>query len=614
MNQKYDIFHELETEVTDFEQGYYIAGENKTQDGYDRNKKGEKGGYYFNQKDVLESIDLAVASKYKKGIKDEEGQRKTFINIVAFYRDVMKMKININVSNYIFTPRFDEATWPVWLMGRKFRTWAQEESYDDQIDEYAHSLSTYGSTVAKKCAGGSERVPLRTMRNTQSAKSLWHAASSGGYVHIDDDKHFNEMNDYPAWNLEGLSKGKSYNTVERWALVPKKMLEGEAWRENNGVLDGYDIDKDDMVPAYMVLIPEHTGKEKDSNGKVLFMEEVNKETFQLEEAHAEREDGRWLGKGEVEKQLENQIARNLTANLRRRGLLWAVKKIFQSSDDEAPNQLMMEVKDGEVVYVKPNGQISQINTSSQHLGEFASDEEMWKENSTQRAFAFNIATGENLPSGTSFSLGVVLDKAVSSHFSIVRNSYSNFLKRSFFDQIMPLFIEEHSAEHTMEIPVGASDIENLMYEIVMFHKNLRIFDLMADRSNRALEIDDEAIRLDIMDEISRKPWLFIDIPEDFYDYAHAYMVLNIDDDIGPDVQTLTTIWTQLRQDGDMEGAQRVLKQIMAKQGKALPAIVGKSGKAAPVAPVNDRNPAPPTGPDQNGAPAPSQAAAAPVAQ
>lgn len=608
--QKYDIFHELETETTDFEEGYYLAGANKTNDGFDRNKKGEKGGYFFSQKETLESIDLAVASKYKKGVRDEEGQRKTFINIVAFYRDVMKMKININVSNYIFEPRFEEATWPVWLMGRKFQTWAQEESYDDQIDEYGHSLATYGTTVSKKCAGGSERVPLRTMRNTQTAKSLWHAASSGGYVHIEDDKHYNEMKEYPGWEIDGLSKGKNYNTVERWALVPKKMLEGEAWRKDQGILDSYDEDEDEMVTAYMVLIPGERAKGKETKGTVLFMEEVDEQTFQLEEAHAEREDGRWLGKGEVEKQLENQIARNLTANLRRRGLLWAVKKIFQSSDDEVSNQLLMEVRDGEVLYVKPNGQISQVNTANQHQGDFASDEEMWKENSQQRAFAFNIATGENLPSGTSFSLGVVLDKAVSSHFSMVRNTYSNFLKRSFFDQLMPIFIGEYADAHTQQFPVGASDLENLQDQIIQFHKNVRIFEAMADRSSKPVAIDEDKIRQDILKELALKPWLFVDIPEDFYDYAHAYMRLNIDDDIGPDIQTLTTLWQTYMQRGDLDRADRILRKIMAKRGENLPALVGGGAKPTPVRRVDETNPAPNA---NASAPSPSAASAAPAA-
>ena len=616
MSQKHDIWHELDVETTDFEKGYYLAGENKTTDGYDKNKKGEKGGYYFCQKEVLESCDLAVASKYKQGIRDEEGQRKTFINIVAFYRDVMKMKININVANYIFEPRFEEATWPVWLMGRKFNTWAQEESYDDQIDEYGHALSTYGSCVSKKCHGGSERVPLRTMRNTQSAKSLWHAVSSGGYVHIEDDKHFNEMQDYPDWETENLSRGKSYDCVERWALVPKKMLEEEAWRDNHGVLDNYNEEEDALVAAYMVLIPGERPKgQNEVKGTVLYMEEVSKDSFQLEEAHAEREDGRWLGKGEVEKQLENQVARNLTANLRRRGLLWAVKKVFQSSDDEVSNQLLMEVRDGEVLYVKPNGQITQVNTANQHLGEFSSDEEMWKENSQQRAFAFNIATGENLPSGTSFSLGVVLDRAVSSHFSMVRNSYSNFLKRSFFDQLMPTFIEENSDEHTQQIPVGASDIENLVDQVVQFHLNVRIFDAMLDRSKRRQGIDRDQMRIDILEELERQPWLFIEIPEDFYDYAHAYMKLNIDEDIGPDVQTLTTLWQTYIQRGDMERADKILRKIMAKQGHNLPALTGGGNSVQPVRPEGREveTPARSTSPTANATPSPvTPEAAAPV--
>ena len=112
--------------------------------------------------------------------------------------------------------------------------------------------------------------------------------------------------------------------------------------------------------------------------------------------------------------------------------------------------------------------------------------------------------------------------------------------------------------------------------------------------------------------MSRSPWLFLDIPEDFYDYAHAYMVLNIDDDIGPDIQTLTTIWTQLRQDGDIEGANSVLKKIMAKQGKNYDAIVPRSRG---VKPVNPNRPGEvPSAPANNTAAAAAPEAAAEAAQ
>lgn len=579
---RYDIFAELQKEIDDFDTGgYYITGEPKSKTGYgDPGQKGKKGGYYYSQKDTLESIDMASASKYKKGIYDTEGQRKTFINVVNFYRDVMKMKIIIKVSNYIFEPRKLAYEWPVWSLKQEFSIFADEESYDDELQDRAHDLATYGSVVSKRASYCTERVPLRTLRNTQSAKSLYHAASTGGYVIIEDDKHYNEMSEYPDWDIEGLAKHKSFNTFERYALVPKSLYENEAWKENGGVVENVP-DTEDWILVQAILIPDEQEQKKAgkfTSGRIVWMEMVDEDSWPLDECHTERIDGRWLGRGEIEKQLENQIARNLTANLRRRGLLWATKKIYQSSDEEVQSQLLMEVKDGEVVYVKPNGTISQVNTQSQQLNEFTSDEASWKENSQQNAFAFNIATGENMPSGTSFSLGVVLDKAVSSHFTAVRNRFSNYLKRDFFNQLIEVFKEEYAEEHERPINMSSDDIEAFRDSVVTFHANERYFDALAKRKNPRMD----QIRAQVEEELMKSPYVFLTIPDDFYENAIFYMKLNIDDDIGPDIQTLTTIYTTMEQKGDPRSEQ-VLRQILSKQGKSYTHIAGK--KPAPVAPI-----------------------------
>jgi hypothetical protein len=587
---KFDIFAKLQEDVNDFDTGgYYITGEIKSKTGLgDPGQKGKKGGYYYSQKDTLESIDMAGASKYKKGVYDAEGQRKTYLNIVNFYRDVMKMKIIIKVSNYIFEPRKLAYEWPVWSLKQEFGIFADEESYDDELQDRAHDLSTYGTVVSKRAAYCTERVPLRSLRCTQSAKSLWHAASTGGYVILEDDKHFNELSEYPDWDTEGLLSHKTYGVFEYYRLVPKSVYEN--WETNQGVVDNVP-DTEPWVLVQAILIPDEVSEKagKITSGKVVFMERVDEDSWPLDECHTERIDGRWLGRGEIEKQLENQIARNLTANLRRRGLLWATKKIYQSSDEEVQSQLLMEVKDGEVVYVKPNGQISQVNTSSQQLNEFTSDEQSWKENSQQNSFAFNIATGENMPSGTSFSLGVVLDKAVSSHFTMVRNRFSNYLKRDFFNQLIEVFKEEYAEEHERPISMTSDDIEAFKDSVITFHANERYFDALAKRKNPNME----KIREEVMEEMVKSPYVFLKIPEDFYENAIFYMKLNIDDDIGPDIQTLTTIYTTMEGKQDPR-AEQVLRLIMAKQGNSLTYIAGK--KPEPVAPINPANPTAPTNP------------------
>jgi len=573
---QFDIFSKLKSEIENFNDGgIYIVGKPKNKISYKGAKKGEDGGYYFSQKDVLESIDLASASKYRKGIRDEEGQRKTFINIVNFYRDVMKMKINIDVKNYIFEPEDVDYTWPVFLMDRDFKTWSEEKSYDDQIDEYAHDLSTYGTTVSKKLDKCTERVPLRTVRITQSAKTMIGAVLYGGYVHIENEYHYNQIKGYSGWDLTGVPKHCSFIAIERYALVPKKLLEN--WKTDTTVELS---DDDEMVAVQAILAPDL--KNKSAMGKILFMEEIDEESFPLEECHVEKRDGRWLGIGEIEKQLENQIARNLTANLRRRGLLWATKKIYQSSDDEVRKNLVMEVKDGDVIKIKPNGNISQVNTQNQQLGDFAADENAWKENSQQNSFAFESATGESMPSGTAFRLAVVLAEQVASHFKLVRRTFSTFLKRSYFDQLIPIFKEEYRDAHKVKIPLSASNIENLKDTMITFHVNIRYFESLVQRRPKTIE----KIRDEVTQELYKNPYMFIDVPEDFYENIHSYMKLNIVDDISSDVTSLTTLYQSLQAKGDPR-ADRVLALIFAKQGKAIDAVIGS-------APTQTENPSTPS--------------------
>ena len=144
---------------------------------------------------------------------------------------------------------------------------------------------------------------------------------------------------------------------------------------------------------------------------------------------------------------------------------------------------------------------------------------------------------------------------------------------------MPIFIEENNAADTMQIPIGASDIESLEDQIVEYHTNQRLFAAMANRQKRREGVNKDLIRQGVREDIAKNPWLFIDHGDDFFDHRHAYMRLNIDDDIGPDVQTLTTLWQTYMQRGDMEKADKILRKIMAIQGKNLAHLTGLVPKA-----------------------------------
>lgn len=597
MEESFNIFGKLTEEVDDFDsKGVYIVGKPKSENEHNY-QKGERGGYYYSQRDVLTSVDLATASKYKTGIRDDEGQRKTYLNIVNFYRDVMKMKIGIRVSNYILTPRALSFTWMSWLFDRMFKLWADMNDYNDQIDEYAHDLATYGTIVSKKLAKCTERVPLRTLRNTQTAKSLWRACAYGGYVIIENETHYNEMEEYPDWNLDDLDYDCTYQLFERYALVPEGLIKD--WQDmTDQEISRYKPAEDErMKPAMAIIIPE--GVEGTYGQKLVYLEEIDEDTFPLEECHIDKRDGRWLGVGEVEKQLEAQISRNLNANLRRRGILWATKKVFYSDDPDVQQNLVMEVKDGEVINIGKGRQFAQLNTSNQHTNDIQNDDTTWVESSKQNSFAFEVATGEALPSGTPFRLGIVLQQSVAQHFTSVRNTFSNYLIRSFFDQVVLEFRQEYKDDHEAVISLGEDNIENLKDDIITYHTNLRLWMGITSGHN----LDAATVKQQVSDELAKNAYAFLQVDSKAYDNVEYFMRLNLVDDIGPELSDLTTLYQSMVQQGDKR-ADIVLKKIFATRGQSLDATLGPAQPAQ--TPVNTESASPgpmPAIPAPNAAPA-----------
>lgn len=597
----FNIFARIVAENDAFDNnGIYLVGKPKNVVEFEKDR-GKRGGYYFSQREMLESVDLATASKYKYGIIDDEGQRKTYLNIVNFYRDVMKMKININVSNYIFSPRSLSWEWVVWLFDRTFKVWASVENYDAQIDEFAHDLATYGTTLVKRLAKCTERVPLRTLRNTQSAKDLYTGCMNGGFATIENEFHYNMMAGYPDWNTKGLDRNSTYKVFERYGLIPEGLIEKYADMSSTEIAMYKPADDEDFVLG-MAIVILNSGDSQQGE-QVLFMEKLDENTFPLRECHTEKRDGRWLGYGEVEKQLENQIARNLNANLRRRGILWATKKLFYSTDENIQSNLVMEVRDGDVLQLGNGKTIAPLNTQNQHTNDIKIDDDAWVQNSKENSFAFEVATGEALPSGTPFRLGVVLQQAVAQHYTLVRETFSGFLKRSYFDQLVPIFQKEYGDEHEALIGLGEDDIENLKQQFIDFHTNDRIFnEILANRRP-----DADAIRMQVQKEIEANAYLQLNVPKKYYQDAEWYMNLNITDDIGPEIADLTSLYTAMAQRGDPR-AENVLKQIFAVRGQSLSSILGPAPaqSPAPQAPAQPQNTA-------QMPPVPTDAAAAPAA-
>jgi len=566
--QDFNIFAQLNKELQSFDNDQVLIASSNDSGSVRMLSQAQKG-YSFSQKDTLNLIDLYYNSKFDSGEVDSEGQRKTFLNICKFRSDVAAKQVDLDVKDFKFIPEDPASVWGAYFITKQFKIWTKSVGFGQIINDLIQDYTKYGTCVAKKVKDGIERTNIRTLKVQQDAKDLQTAT----FV-IEEHKEMSIDDMLPAWDTEQLDLefGTTKKIYERYGKVPVAYL--KRFREEE--VQDEDYAKGVDVMAILTLEAPKRSNE-DFGGTILFMEEVKDRPY--EEAHWSKQDGRWLGIGEIENQFENQIMRNMIANMRRRGLLWSSKKIFQSKDTEVARNLVKEVRDGDVMSIGPGGEISQVNMTTQSLVEFSNAEAEWEKNSDQKSFTFEVATGEALPSGTPFRLGVVLSNAVNSHFGLKRENLGLFFKRVIENQTYPTFKKKNNREHTLTLFADEEGVGLLKQALIKLELNGQA---KAQILKGIIPNMDE-LKAKIAGDIESRKQLFVKMAEGFYKDLKVGIELVITGesvDIAGKLETLTTLYNALSQKQDPR-ADAVLEKILSLTGENFEALAGAAPAQQP---------------------------------
>ncbi|MCZ2338043.1 MAG: hypothetical protein LC127_07555 [Chitinophagales bacterium] len=562
----FDIKSQLDKELADFfDEKITIGG----------TKYNTKKGYQYNQFDTINLIEFVGASKFEKGGKDSEGQDKIYLNNSVFRADVASKQIDIDVSNFVFIPDDDHSHVGCVLARKKFKRWAKDYGLGIQLNDMVEKYPFYGSLVLKKRGKEFDIVPLSQLRNQQDAKDL----NTASYVIVEHQMKAWEAQAMPNWNLSGLEYkwDDDFTVYERYARVPMQFFDAEA-------------DETESVDTVSFIVYNKVGKKE--NAHLLFIEQITDRPFK--ECHWKRRNGRWLGVGEIENNFENQKARNAGFNMRLRSTLWSSKNIFQSADETVAKNLVSEVRDGDVLTVTQAGIVSQINTSNKALADYNATEEIIEKNSDQKSFTYEVATGEQLQSGTPFRLGVLLSNSVESHFGLKREKLVLMFKEFIYDFIFPDFEKELAKEGIEHIAYNDESFDELVKLASEVKKYEFVKKSLMEKgyypSEQEIQTYEQAFiekgRFDI--QILKNELKNLK-------YSVDIIVDGESVDINKKIETLTNLYTSMVQRGDPR-AEKVLEKIIMLTGEKLPKqseapaqnLIGKMDINANIAPQNEQ--------------------------
>jgi hypothetical protein len=380
-----------------------------------------------------------------------------------------------------------------------------------------------------------------------------------------------EMDNMKGWDTDQLDM-QPFDTdtvYERYGFMPESefmRLQGKTGGDPNKVIDTLGI-----------YILKRTMKDNklEISGAALFIEKIDR-TKMLWESRWEHVEGRMMGRGEVEKQVEAQVARNYHINTRRKQSLWSGKKVFASNTDEVPKNLVKDVKNGQVLKLGANGQITQVDMTTKSLAEIGNDEQIWEQNSNQRAFTFEVATGEALPSGTAFRLGVILTNAVESYFGLKREEFGFFIKDIVEEAVLPIF-ESQNKKHALLMSAGEDGFDELREVLVGIEKNKIMKNLIL--KNSAIPdpvVIEQIVRL----RVEGKTELMLKIREDLYknkEFKFDVVTTGEQLDVNSKIETYKTVFQILAGNPAAMNDPRImrlLEKIVGLTGESLRAMLG----------------------------------------
>jgi hypothetical protein len=213
-------------------------------------------------------------------------------------------------------------------------------------------------------------------------------------------------------------------------------------------------------------------KKGSKEGKyVLFAEEIDKKPYK--EAHRGKYEGRWFRKGLFEILFDCQTRANEISNQLARGLEWASKTFYRTSDTLIVQNALTDMRNGDIIKAQ---ELTQVETRMQGLDQLVAD---WNRNieiANSLANSYEVVTGESLPSNTPFRLGSMMNQNANKLFDFLREKLALAMEGLFNDWILPDMMKELRSKKVLEL-TGDQKYLDEYYKVVAkswYIKNLFI--------------------------------------------------------------------------------------------------------------------------------------------
>lgn len=411
---------------------------------------------------LLRRISLYKNQVYPKGKLDSQGNYK-------YYFDIISPRVNSEIKNIdfdtkdiiLFSDSYSDAI-RVLIANAALKQWMEETGQASKLNEAVEQSPEWGNIIWKKIKGDYKILDLtNVMVLNQTAKTLDSSdvIEEECFVASDLRKMSNIWS-----NVEELIKSSEHNdssTTEFYVY------------ERNGEVSEKDFyyTKSQMTkkPDTLTRSPNKFilskiivgGTQKDKPNTILFCEEIDEKPYK--EYHRTSYSGRWLRLGLYEQLMDIQTRANEIGNQIARGLEWASKTFFRSSDKVLAQNIMTDLQNGDVI---KSNDIQQVEVRMQGLDQLIADWNRLMVLADAIANSYEIVTGGQLPASTPFRLGALQNQNANKLYDFIREKLGIAFQSVIEDWILPNAVFDLKSREIIRLTPDSGDL-NTYYQSVV---------------------------------------------------------------------------------------------------------------------------------------------------
>lgn len=473
---------------------------------YEHEKVDTVEGLDFNMYDRIIETEFMTSGRYISGDYDENGDLKPVHDIITRILENQRSAEEVDTKDMNLMTKDTDYYVRAMLLSAYNQDWMEDNYMDKFHNDAIETRGKHGGLLVK-VVEDDENIDLEIVDWTQfmgdavdlesGVKVINHYYTPDGLIEEGqkmgwDEEAVKQAIDLYAETAQEDDYEEQRETTGKYILV----------REISGNLEKQYIDPDAEDYEYSYQVHYVAGAEfhndKDGEkGVTLFSMELDESPYYFLPYKKRSPSGKTLGIGMVERSRHAQIQTNIAAQQYKYSMDMASTHVLQSASKNLKGKnVLTSMKRGTILKYEDGKPISGVDMSPQALAHLDNYMAQWQTQVDRATGTFSVSTGEDLPSGTPYRLGAILDQNAQSAFDLRREEYSVFLNRIYKERIIPFFIRQLRNKKSLSLKFTADQLQELDRDTAKWKVDKKLWDMYLDG-----EFDDvpPAMKFAVMD-------------------------------------------------------------------------------------------------------------------